>query len=237
MKALLLSLSLSIISIVSLFSQNVSVTFRVDMSAENVSGLGVHIAGNFQEVAGLGNNWNPGSTLVQDLDGDDIYEITVSIPSGTYQYKFINGNAWGADENPQGECSVGNTNNREIVVGNSDMVLPVVPFNACVNKLRLTVNMTGVDVSPEGVHVMGNFQEAAGFSENWNLASAKMEDLNADGTCEIEMVVPPGTYQYVFINGITEEELEDLSENCTVVGKSASVVGLILLHLVPQILQ
>jgi glycosidase len=218
MRSILLSFSLFLFA-TALYSQNVSVTFRIDMSAENVSNLGVHIAGNFQEAAGLGDNWNPGSTLATDSNGDNIYEITVSLPSGTYQYKFINGNAWGMDENPPGECSVGNTNNREVVVGNSDMVLPAFPFNGCIQKLRLSVNMTGLDISPEGVHVMGNFQEAAGFSENWNLASTPMEDLNGDGTYEVEFVVPPGTYQYVFINGITENDVENLSEDCTVAGE------------------
>src|SRR3990170_7392101 len=81
-------------------SQTYAVTFRVDMAAETISPAGVHIAGSFQSVAGLGNNWDPSSTLVLDPDGDMIYEITVQLPAGTYEYKFINGNAWGMDENP-----------------------------------------------------------------------------------------------------------------------------------------
>lgn len=199
-------------------SQSYSVTFRIDMSAETVSSSGVHIAGSFQSAAGLGSNWNPASTLVQDVNGDDIYEITVSLPSGTYEYKFINGNAWGMDENPPSECSVGNTNNREVVVGNSALVLPAYPFNGCIAKLRLAVNMSNETISPDGVHVMGNFQQAAGYGQNWDPDATRMQDLNGDGTYEIELVMPFGNYQYVFVNGKNLSDAELLSGPCSQAG-------------------
>lgn len=199
-------------------SQTYAVTFRVDMSAETVAPSGVHIAGTFQSIAGLGNNWNPGITLVQDLNGDQIYEITVQLPTGTYEYKFINGNAWGMDENPPADCSVGNNNNREMMVENSALVLPAYPFNGCIPKLRFAVNMTNQTVSPEGVHVMGNFQQAAGFAQNWDPNATKMQDLNGDGTYELELTVPFGAYQYVFVNGNTALNAEILDGNCSVLG-------------------
>jgi alpha-amylase len=205
-------------------SQTYAVTFRVDMSAETVAPSGVHIAGSFQSVAGLGSNWNPGSTPVQDVDGDGIFEITVSLPSGAYEYKFINGNAWGMDENPPSECSIGSTNNREVIVGNMDMVLPAFPFNGCILKLRLAVNMTNQTVSPEGVHVMGDFQEAAGFAQNWDPASTPMHDLNGDGTYEIELTAPFGDYQYVFVNGNTGANAENLSGSCSEPGDNGQQV-------------
>ena len=92
--------SIFLLAFVNIKAQTYNVIFRIDMSAETVSANGVHIAGSFQLVAGLGNNWDPSSTLVQDANGDKIYEITIALPSGTYEYKFINGNAWGMDENP-----------------------------------------------------------------------------------------------------------------------------------------
>ena len=148
---------------VSTLAQTVEVTFQVDMSNEVVSSKGVHIAGNFQSAAGLGNDWNPGSTQLSDADGDDIYSITVQIPANTYEYKFINGDAWGSDENPPGQCSVGSTNNRQVTIGDNDIVLPPVPFNGCLGSVRFSVNMKGQTLSPDGVHIMGSFQEAAGF--------------------------------------------------------------------------
>ena len=197
-----------------------NVTFRINMSAETVAPSGVHIAGTFQAAAGLGNDWNPASTLVQDLDGDKIYEITVQLPPGTYQYKFINGNAWGMDENPPVECSVGNNNNREMVVLNADIVLPAYPFNGCLSTLRFAVNMFNQTVSPEGVHVMGNFQQAAGYAQNWNPAATRLQDQNGDGTYELDLTVPFGQYQYVFVNGNTAADTEILPGNCSVLGNN-----------------
>ena len=198
--------------------QNVSVTFRVDMNAETVSASGVHIAGNFQSVAGLGDNWNPGSTVVPDVNGDKIYEITVSIPPGTYEYKFINGNAWGMDENPPAECSITGNHNREVTVSDTDLVLPAVPFNGCIVKLHLAINMTGQAISPEGVHVMGDFQQAAGLSQNWDPASIALKDQNKDGTYEVELTIPFGDYQYLYVNGNTTEAAEFLPVVCTTLG-------------------
>lgn len=203
---------------VSTFAQTVEVTFQVDMSDEAVSPNGIHIAGNFQSVAGLGANWNPGSTLLSDINGDDVYAITVEVPSGTYEYKFINGNAWGMDENPPGECSVGNTNNRVITVGNANLVLPPVPFNGCIGSVKLSVNMTGQTISPNGVHVMGNFQEAAGFAQNWDATSIPLEDINGDKTYEINLMLPSGDYEYLFVNGNEESGAEVLSLDCSIEG-------------------
>jgi glycosidase len=210
--------------------QNVSVTFRVDMNAEIISASGVHIAGNFQSVAGLGDNWNPGSTLVTDINGDKIYEINVSIPPGTYEYKFINGNAWGMDENPPAECSITSNHNREVTVSGTDLVLPAVPFNGCIVKLHLSVNMTGQTISKDGVHVMGDFQQAAGLLQNWDPASLAMQDLNKDGTYEIELTVPFGDYQYLFVNGSTTDLAENMPVVCTVLGANGKQNRVLTFH-------
>ncbi len=224
MKTYLFNTLFLLFGLSSLQSQTNAVTFRVDMSAETVAGSGVHIAGSFQSVAGLGSNWNPAATLVPDLDGDGIYEITVSLPPGAYEYKFINGNAWGMDENPPSDCSIGNNNNREVTVGNTALVLPAHPFNGCISRLRFAVNMSNQTVSPEGVHVMGNFQQAAGFTQNWDPASTAMQDLNGDGTYELELTMPFGNYQYVFVNGDASANAESLSGACSEPGDNGSPV-------------
>lgn len=208
-------------------AQNVSVTFKVDMSSESVSTDGVHIAGNFQAAAGFGSDWDPSTTILADADMDQVYEITVFIPPGTYQYKFINGNAWGSDENPPSDCSVGGTNNREVTVGNMDLNLPPVPFNACNATLYLAVNMEGQTIAPEGIHVMGDFQVAAGFSADWDPSSIKLEDLNEDGTYEVRLPIPPGEYQYLFVNGNTLEAAETPPDDCTIEGSEGNRVRVI----------
>ena len=220
MRALTTTLILLSFSLVILHGQNVNVTFKVDMNAVTISANGVHIAGSFQSEAGLGTDWNPASTIVPDVNGDKIFEITVSIPAGTYEYKFINGNAWGMDENPPAECSIAGNNNREVIVGNMDLALPVVPFNGCIVSLHLAVNMTGQSVSANGVHVMGDFQQISGYGQNWDPTSITMKDQNKDGTYEVDLIVPFGSYQYLFVNGNTTQGAEALPVDCTSFGSN-----------------
>lgn len=122
-----------------LFAQDsVTVTFRVDMSGVDVSPNGVHIAGDFQEEAGFGGDWQAGATMLTDDSGDSIYSVTVRMITGTYQYKYINDNDWGNNEGVDGtqltsDCSTddgaGNIN-RDLEV-TSDTLLPVYFYDSC----------------------------------------------------------------------------------------------------------
>ncbi|MFT6355326.1 MAG: alpha-amylase, partial [Cryomorphaceae bacterium] len=67
----------------------VSVTFQVDMNGETVSANGVHAAGSWQEEAGFSADWQPGESMLMDDDADGIYSLTVDLPAGAYQFKFI----------------------------------------------------------------------------------------------------------------------------------------------------
>jgi alpha-amylase len=199
-------------------AQPVPLTFVVDMSSETISADGVHVAGNFQAVAGFGSNWDPGASPMADQDGDNVYELTVMVPPGTYLYKFVNGASWqDKAELPSADCAVndGNGNyNRQVSVGNAGITLPSLQFDSCNAVLRFVVNMSAETVSPEGVHVMGDFQEAAGFPSNWDPLAIPMEDPNADGTYEVSMQVEPGAYRYVFVNGTSSEAAENPPSAC-----------------------
>ncbi len=81
------------------------VAFRVNMSQETVSADGVHIAGSFQ-------GWDPSNLPLSPI-GFGIYEVQVQLQEGTYEYKYVNGNAWGFDESVS-PC--GNGGNRVISV-------------------------------------------------------------------------------------------------------------------------
>ena len=196
-------------------AQNVSLTFNVDMSNETISPNGVHVAGNFQSAAGCGTDWNPGTCSLTDPDNDQVYSATVNIPAGTYEYKFINGNQWGEDEIPPAECTVGATHNRQVTVMSNMNILPVL-FNSCNPAVVFSVDMAGQIISAEGVHVMGNFQEAAGFADNWNPSSIEMKDINADGTYEVSLSLIPGHYQYLVVNGNTATDAETPPIDCTI---------------------
>ncbi|HOY94335.1 MAG TPA: alpha-amylase family glycosyl hydrolase [Catalimonadaceae bacterium] len=199
-----------------IFGQNVSVTLQVNMNGLTIPPTGVHVAGSFQSEAGLGSDWNPATALMTDPNSDGIYTIQVSIPAGTYAYKFINGNDWSATENAPAECTEGNTFNRVLTVGNSALVLQPVRFNQCPPAMVLSVDMNGWPVSPQGVHVMGNFQEAAGLGNNWDPTTIPMVDNNNDGFYEARIEVPEGDYHYLFVNGTSSLGNEVVPATCSV---------------------
>lgn len=118
----LLSLFFLVFSIPS-FSQ-VDVTFRVDMQYQIVSFDGIHLAGSMQ-------GWNSESTPLSDNDGDNIWEVNLTLPqNSTHEFKFINGNSWGNDENVTGICGT-TSGNRQLTVLNADTILLAYVFNSC----------------------------------------------------------------------------------------------------------
>ena len=48
-------------------------------------------------VAGSFNSWNPEQDLMKDDDGDGIYEVTLRLAPGQYQYKFVIDGSWQED--------------------------------------------------------------------------------------------------------------------------------------------
>jgi len=85
------------------------VTFFLDMSNETVSEDGVHLAGGFG--ANGYPEWNPNSTPLTDGNGDNIYSVTLTLSQETtYEFKFINGVIWDAQEQVPSECGVDDQN-------------------------------------------------------------------------------------------------------------------------------
>jgi len=100
----------------------VNVTFQVDLSNQEVSSSGIHLAGSFQE-------WNTSSMQMIDVDGDMIFSITIPVESNqSYEYKFINGVQWDQAEIIQGICA---SNNRSLNTSFQDTILEPVCFNLC----------------------------------------------------------------------------------------------------------
>ena len=90
---LLCKLRLLLLGSIGFFAFSLSaadVTFKVDMKQETVSSAGVFIAGDFQQEAGFAQDWNPATTQLRDDNADGIYEITLSIPAGYWEFKYIN---------------------------------------------------------------------------------------------------------------------------------------------------
>ena len=167
-----------------------NVTFRVDMANEVVSPSGVHIAGSFQ-------GWNPASTPMTQV-AFGVWETTLALEEGYYyEWKFVNGNAWGQDESVPGECA--QNNNRYVTVGNSDMEIPVVCYancslcSGCTNPLSAEFNpFAGTDdgscLTPSlagcTYEDATNYNAAATYDDGscaFDLGSSCPQDINDDG--------------------------------------------------------
>lgn len=101
-----------------------AVRFAVDMQKEaSVSTDGIHIAGSVQ-------GWDPATTTMSNLfNNNKVYEWIGYLAAGSYEYKFVNGNAWGSDESIPSSCAV--NNNRGLSVSASE-ALAKVCFGSCV---------------------------------------------------------------------------------------------------------
>ena len=189
-------------------AQNVNVTFRVDMTGQTV-GTGVFVAGDFQGPAG-GSNWNATGTPMTQVGATTVYQATVSIPQGQYEFKFINGSNW---ENVPAICQkeYGTGNSNRVTHVFSDTTLPAIVYEACapVNQsyLMFRADMTSQTIDPLGVFVAGDFQSAAGFAGNWQAGTTRLFNYNNNGIYCRAVYVPNATYEYKFINGTNWESV------------------------------
>ncbi len=198
----------------------VPLTFRVDMRGQTVAAAGVHVAGDFQAAAGFPGNWDPATTALTDADADSVYTLTVQVPTGAYHYKFLNGTTWGTVELVTTDCGLadgaGNVN-RQVSVGASVVVLPVIPFGGCLTTVRLAVDMRGQTVARGGVCVVGNFQALAGYDADWDPAATPLTDPDRDGVYDALIALPaPGRFQYRFLNGTAWSGAEVVPAACGV---------------------
>jgi len=211
-------------------AQMFSVTFQVDMQNETV-GDTVSVAGNFQAAGGVGNDWTPGAAVLTDGNNDDIYELTVMLPAGNYEYKFLNGAAWGTDEGVPGACAT-NGNRGLSVSGNT--TIPVDCFGACgpcatsVDTVMVTfqVDMSN-ETAADSVTVAGDWQGDAvgqGWSD-WTPGISVLTDGNNDDIYELTVMLPEGTYQYKYINGVAWGLDESVPTACNVNNNRELVVS------------
>ncbi len=76
-------------------------------------------------------------------------------------------------------------------------------------KVKIAVDMTGQIISTFGVHVVGDFQEAAGFTLNWDPAATTLTQEGSTDIYSIIVTIPAFTkYEYLFVNGDQTYEAE-----------------------------
>jgi len=155
---------------------DVDVTFRVDMANEDVSLLGVHLAGDFQ-------GWDPGATLMTNTT-EAIYEYTFTLQSGSvHEYKFINGNAWGMDETVPTGCA--QNNNRFIEVPSENIVLEAVCFGSCDICPPISVNENEANITGGKVFYPNPATKTIWFDSRFG-EFIRVSVISIDGTALID---------------------------------------------------
>ena len=201
----------------------VSVTFKVDMMDVETDAAGVYMAGGGLGDAGL---------LMDDTDGDDIWELTLDdiVPDADFLWKFRNGPSdgnWGGNWEDTGEnleaqgCgTVYDPNNGSygdrILNTDIDLVLPAVCFGSCSPcapahdvDVTFTVDMSaegGFNPSTDAPYVFGSFN-------NWDYVSGSVMTVTADPNIWNTTVTLQSrdTIDYLFGYGSTFEAMTGLT--------------------------
>jgi hypothetical protein len=175
-----------------------TVNFQVDMNNYTANFDQVYLSGSF-------NNWAGNANPLSDDDFDGIWEGSLAVPNGSYEYK-VTLDDWAAQEQFIGteECTKrdpsGQFVNRLLLVS-ADVDLPKFCFNSCYAcgeeaKITFKLGMGSVAPNPEGVWLAGggNFDVPGG--------KYKMSDANNDGIYELVVPRKKGFQSfYTFANG------------------------------------
>ncbi len=190
----------------------VPVTFRVDMS--NVP------AGSFTtpEVNGTFNNWCGNCAPMTNVSGS-IWELTIQLEPGNYEYKFSYDGFEGQESLVEGSpCTItsfGYTN-RTLVVTEA-ATLPLVCWSSCVSCANTTTRTVTFRVDMSNVPA-GSFTtpEVNGTFNNWCGSCAPMTNVSGS-IWQLAITLEDGTYEYKFShdNWAGSEQLTPGS-SCTV---------------------
>jgi hypothetical protein len=175
------------------YPQTYNVTFQVDMS---------QYAGTFNtpEVNGTFNGWCGNCNAMSDANGDNIWEVTLPLLGGTYEYKFAH-DAWTGQENltPGSTCTVTNNGYTNRLLNlTADVVLPAVCWASC--------SSCGIAPVSHSVTFQVDMQNVTGFTtpeingtfNNWCGGCFVMTDANGDNIWEGTTVLEEGTYEFKY---------------------------------------
>jgi hypothetical protein len=174
-------------------AQAFNVTFRVDMNE-------VGAAFTTPEVNGTFNGWCGGCAPMSDPDGDNIWELTIDLAAGFYEYKFAY-DSWAGSENltPGSECTLttgGFTNRTLDVTGDAD--LGVVCWGSCVSCSDIMLYDVTFSVNMNDVAAPFTTPEVNGSWDGWCGGCTPLSDPDGDGVWSTTKTLEAGFYEYKF---------------------------------------
>ncbi len=201
-------------------AQSVPVVLRLDLRGIGGSPEGVHVAGSFQTALGHTGNWDPAVHELADLDGDSIFELSMVLPQGSYEYKFVNGNDWGdAHDQLAPECgmSAGGVVNRWMMVGAAGLDQPSVRLSECEGYTLFETDLGSLAPDPDGVFVVGDFLDEAGLGADGQFG-LKLLSLGQGRYAAPAYLKGSGSVLYRFHNGEHPNSAEGVPAACASAG-------------------
>ncbi len=190
-------------------------TFKVNMSNETVSPSGVFIVGNF-------NNYDSDSTAMIPI-GNNVYQATVDLDTSSFiRYRFVNGLSISGAENVPSACGLLSTGSgfyeRYLSIPEAATTLPTVCFDTCSNcigysNVTFRVDLSFKNVSPNGVHLAGNFN-------NWDYNSLAMTETSPKMYEATVSLDTSSSIRYKFVNGNTASDAEVVPSACGIIAGS-----------------
>lgn len=184
-----------------------NITFSVDMTGQTYTD--VYVSGSF-------NGWSGTDNPLTNVGGE-VFEATIPIADGEFEYKFTFDDWTGQEEFTQGDvCTITNYGytNRRLVVAGADQMLETVAFNSCYetgvnpggpHSITLKVDMTEYPGSFTTVYVNGENYNDQGFG-NWCGDCVPMNDIGAN-IWAITLSLEEYAYQFKFtVDGWTDQE-------------------------------
>jgi len=138
-----------------------------------------------------------------DPDGDGVYEVTLPLAPGTYQYKFVVDGNWLQDpKNPEGTDDGFGGQNSVLTVpagggamtaGGGKAAAAVAPAEAApTGGVTVLFRYTPVISGVQHVFLAGDFN-------GWSDTATPMQDDDQDGTWTVAVPIGPGDHQYKFV--------------------------------------
>ncbi len=190
-----------------------NVTFQVDLNGYSGAPFtNVNLNGTF-------NGWCGTCATMTDADNDSIYDITLQLPDGNYEFKYTL-DGWTTEEvlTPGMSCTQtsGGFTNRSLPVANDTVLAPVCWESCapCATQTPMVNVMFQVDLSQHsGTYSQVNLN---GTFNGWCGTCAVMTDADNDSIFELMVTVPADTIEYKFtLDGWTVEEVLSDTLPCT----------------------
>ncbi len=170
----------------------VAVTFRYQPVIGGVNSVAV--AGSF-------NDWDVAKSPLADADQDGIWEATLQLAPGSYQYKFVvNGDQWFADDYAMdstpdgygGQNAVVKVGSKPLTLGPGGNVQPGSGSGGASGGLHEVTFRYKPAAAPKSVMLAGSFND-------WNVGKNPMAGPDQNGEYTATLLLPEDDYQYKFV--------------------------------------